>query len=84
MGQEPGLNFAMLDAYNSLEERVTSLKDGKVTTAHNVWDGKIGKYLPGGTMITTRRDIGCITDNRQMHSATRTCLTNTPRDAKPF
>ena len=46
MGQEPGLNFAMLDAYDSLEERVTSLKDGKVTTAHNVWEGKIGKYLP--------------------------------------
>jgi len=28
--------------------------------------------------------IGCITDDRQMHSATRTCLTNTPRDADPF
>jgi len=56
MGQEPGLNFAMLDAYDSPEERVTSLKDGKVTAAHNVWEGQIGKYLPGGTMITTRRE----------------------------
>jgi len=28
--------------------------------------------------------IGCITDDRQTHSATRTCLTNTPRDAEPF
>ena len=56
MGQEPGLNFAILDAYDSLEERVTSLKDGKVTTAHNVWEGKIGKSLPGGTMITMRRE----------------------------
>jgi len=29
-------------------------------------------------------DIGCITDDRQTRSATRTCLTNTPRDAEPF
>jgi len=28
--------------------------------------------------------IGCIADDRQTHSATRTCLTNTPRDAEPF
>jgi len=28
--------------------------------------------------------IGCITDDRQTRSATRTCLTNTPRDAEPF
>jgi len=45
----------MLDAYDSLEERVISLKDGKVTTSHNAWEGKIGKYVPGGTIITTRR-----------------------------
>jgi len=28
--------------------------------------------------------IGCVTDDRQTHSATQTCLTNTPRDAEPF
>jgi len=28
--------------------------------------------------------IGCIADNTQTHSATRTCLTNTRRDAEPF
>jgi len=27
--------------------------------------------------------IGCIADDRQTHSATRTHLTNTPIDAKP-
>ena len=27
-----------------------------MTTASNVWEGKIGKYLPGGTIITTRRE----------------------------
>jgi len=28
--------------------------------------------------------IGCITDNRQSHSAAWMCLTNTPRDAEPI
>jgi len=27
-------------------------------------------------------NIGCVTDDRQTHSATRTCLTNTPRNAE--
>ena len=31
----------------------------------------------GGTLI-----VGCITDDRQTHGATQTCLTNTPRDAE--
>jgi len=30
------------------------------------------------------KPIGCIADDRQTRSATRTCLTNTPRDAEPF
>ena len=30
------------------------------------------------------KSIGCVTDDRQTHSATRTCLTNTTRDAEPF
>jgi len=38
--------------------------------------------------VSTRKDslenIGCIADDRQTRSATRTCLTNTPRDAEPF
>jgi len=32
----------------------------------------------------TEAAIGCIADDRQTRSATRTCLTNTPRDAEPF
>jgi len=38
----------------------------------------VGGGLPSVT------HLGCITDDRQTHSATRTCLTNTPRDAEPF
>jgi len=26
--------------------------------------------------------VGCLTDYKQTHGATRACLTNTPRDAK--
>jgi len=37
---------------------------------------KIGFAKGGG--------VGCIADDRQTHSATRTWLTNTPRDAEPF
>jgi len=38
-----------------------------------------------GTLVPLELNfIGCITDDRQTHSATRTCLTNTPRDAEPF
>jgi len=36
------------------------------------------------TQATLQVAIGCVTDDRQTRSATRTCLTNTPRDAEPF
>jgi len=35
-------------------------------------------------VIPYTHDIGCVTDNRQTHSATRMCLTNTLRDAEPI
>jgi len=41
------------------------------------WTLKCGKF-------EVSAPIGCIADDRQTHSATRTHLTNTPRDTEPF
>jgi len=42
------------------------------------------KKKPKDTPVPGGGVIGCITDDRQMHSDTRTYLTNMLRDAEPF
>lgn len=54
--QEHGLIPTLLDAHNSLEERINDTHDGRVTVAHNVWEKRTEKYLAGGTMIITTRE----------------------------
>jgi len=73
--------------FDQWEHTATSLGFGrlKLPDEDHLEDASV-IFFPGQKkrIVNLDKTIGCIVDDRQMPSATRTCLTNTPRDAEPI